>query len=89
MTLPHSVNRGPMVVAARQLNPACRIYVRARYLQERAELQQVGADAACFEELEAAVALTARVLGDLGIDAATIAKETDRVRSETMARPSS
>jgi len=84
VTLPHSVNRAPMVAAARQLNPACRIFVRARYLQERAELEQVGADAACFEEAEAAVALTARVLADLGLDPGAIAKQTDRVRRETM-----
>jgi CPA2 family monovalent cation:H+ antiporter-2 len=85
VTLPHSVNRAPMVAAARQLNPRGRIFVRARYLQERAELEQVGADAACFEEAEAAVALTARVLADLGLDPAEIAKQTDRVRRETMA----
>jgi len=85
VTLPHSVNRAPMVAAARQLNPRGRIFVRARYLQERAELEQVGADAACFEEAEAAVALTARVLADLGLDAAEIARQSDRVRRETMA----
>jgi len=84
VTLPHSVNRAPMVAAARQLNPGCRIFVRARYLRERAELEQVGADAACFEEAEAAVALTARVLADLGLAPAEIATHTDRVRRETM-----
>src|SRR6266511_2439391 len=87
VTLPHSVNRAPLVLAARRLNPGCRIYVRARYLKERAELEQVGAHAACFEELEAAVALTAPVLADLGIDAATTAREADRVRRETMGEP--
>jgi CPA2 family monovalent cation:H+ antiporter-2 len=84
VTLPHSVNRAPLVTAARQLNPGCRIYVRARYLQERAELEQVGADAACFEEVEAAVALTAQVMADLGMDAATVASESDRVRREAI-----
>jgi CPA2 family monovalent cation:H+ antiporter-2 len=83
VTLPHSVNRTPLIAAARQMSPRCRILVRARYLLEREELRQVGADAACFEEVEAAVALTARVLTDLGKDQATIARETDRVRSET------
>ena len=83
ITLPHSVNRAPLITAARQLNPKCRIFVRARYLKERDELVQMGAYAACFEEAEAAVALTAGVLQDLGIDAATIAQEIDRVRAET------
>lgn len=83
VTLPHSVNRAPLVTAVRQLNPNCRIFVRARYLKEREALVQVGAYAACFEEAEAAVALTAGVLADMGIDPATIVKEVDRVRAET------
>jgi hypothetical protein len=65
ITLPHSVNRAPLIAAARHLNPNGRIFVRARYLRERAELEQVGATGACFEEAEAAVALTQKVLGDL------------------------
>jgi CPA2 family monovalent cation:H+ antiporter-2 len=83
VTLPHSINRVPLLTSARQLNPHCRIFVRARYLKEREELAQVGAHAACFEEAEAAVALTAGVLSDLGVDAATIAKEVERVRAVT------
>ena len=83
LTLPHSVNRAPMVATARQLNPDCRIFVRARYLREREDLEQAGADAACFEEAEAAIALTALVLADLGVDAAEIARQTDRVRRNT------
>jgi CPA2 family monovalent cation:H+ antiporter-2 len=83
VTLPHSVNRTPMIAAARQLNPTCRILVRARYLRERAELEQVGTTAECFEEVEAAVALTSLVLADLGRDAATIEAHARRVRDET------
>jgi CPA2 family monovalent cation:H+ antiporter-2 len=82
VTLPHSVNRSPLVAAARQINPSCRIFVRARYLRERGELVQVGADAACFEEVEAAAALTALVLTDLGRSADEVAAEADRVRRE-------
>jgi CPA2 family monovalent cation:H+ antiporter-2 len=84
VTLPHSANRAPLVATARQLNPSCRIFVRARYLQERGELEQAGADAACFEEAEAAVALTTSVLADLGKDAAEIARQTHRIRRDTM-----
>ena len=87
VTLPHSVNRTPMIAAARQLNPACRILVRARYLRERAELELVGTDAVCYEEVEAAVALTSLVLRDLGADAARIAQHAEGVRQEAM-RPS-
>jgi CPA2 family monovalent cation:H+ antiporter-2 len=89
VTLPHSVNRTPMVAAARHINPDCHIFVRARYLRERPELEQVGADAACIEEVEAAVALTARVLTDLGVEPAAIAEQAERVRGETLALPGS
>jgi K+:H+ antiporter len=80
VTLPHSLNRGPMITAARQANPACRILVRARYLRERAELEQAGADVACFEEAEAAGALAERVLRDLGRDETAARSEGERVR---------
>ena len=66
VTLPHSVNRTPMIAAARQLNPRCRIFVRARYLRERGDLELVGTSAVCFEEVEAAVALTSLVLSRFG-----------------------
>ncbi|MET0553918.1 MAG: cation:proton antiporter, partial [Vicinamibacteria bacterium] len=83
VTLPHSVNRTPLITTARQLSPRCRIFVRARYLREGAELVQAGANAACFEEAEAAVALTSRVLADLGRSETEIAREAGRVRQET------
>jgi K+:H+ antiporter len=83
VTLPHSVNRTPLISAARLLSPRCRIFVRARYLREGAELVQAGANAACFEEAEAAVALTSRVLADLGRSEEEIAREAGRVRQET------
>jgi CPA2 family monovalent cation:H+ antiporter-2 len=83
VTLPHSQNRVPMITAARQINPSCRILVRARYLRERAELEQAGADAACFEEAEAAAALAERVLRDLGRrDETAIRSEGERIRRE-------
>jgi CPA2 family monovalent cation:H+ antiporter-2 len=85
VTLPHSINRGPLIAAARELNPALRILVRARYLRERRELEQAGASAACFEEAEAAVALGARLLRELRIDEATVARESDAIRRELAA----
>ncbi len=82
VTLPHSLNRGPMITAARQANPACRILVRARYLRERAELEQAGADVACFEEAEAAGALAERVLRDLGRNEEQARSEGERIRRQ-------
>ena len=83
VTLPHSVNRSPLILSARQMNATCRVFVRARYLREKGELVQVGAHAAIFEEAEAAVALTEGVLRDNGIEEGTIRQELERVRAET------
>ena len=87
ITLPHSLNRGPMITAARQVNPSCRILVRARYLRERAELEQAGADRACFEEAEAAGALAELLLRDLGRDETTVKSEGNRIRREFAEEP--
>jgi monovalent cation:H+ antiporter-2, CPA2 family len=87
VTLPHSVNRGPLVAAAREANPSLWILVRARYLLEGRALEQAGASAACFEEAEAAVALAQRVLRQLGKDEGTIARETENVRRELAMAP--
>ena len=82
VTLPHSLNRGPLIAAARELNPGLRILVRARYLRERRELEQAGASAACFEEVEAAVALARVLLREAGKDEVAIELETRAIRGE-------
>jgi CPA2 family monovalent cation:H+ antiporter-2 len=80
IALPHSTNRGPLIAAAKLINPAIKVFVRARYMGERDELEQVGADAACFEEAEVAVALARLVLSDRGADTDAIRRETVRIR---------
>jgi monovalent cation:H+ antiporter-2, CPA2 family len=82
ITLPHSTNRNPLIVAAKLINPEIKVFVRARYLAEKAELMQSGADAAIYEEAEAAVALSRQVLSDRGADDDTIRRETIRIRQE-------
>jgi CPA2 family monovalent cation:H+ antiporter-2 len=66
VTLPHSSDRLAVVATARTLNPTLRILVRAHYMREREDLEQAGANAAVFEEAEAAVALARLVLTDTG-----------------------
>jgi mannitol/fructose-specific phosphotransferase system IIA component (Ntr-type)/voltage-gated potassium channel Kch len=66
LTLPQANHRTTIVSLARSLNPKLKILVRARYLRERSDLEQVGATAAIFEEAEAAVALARLVLADTG-----------------------
>jgi CPA2 family monovalent cation:H+ antiporter-2 len=80
ITLPHSANRNPLIVAAKLINPEIKVFVRARYIGERHELEQAGADAAIYEEAEAAVALSRLVLFDQGADEQTVRHETTRIR---------
>ena len=82
ISLPHSANRNPLIASAKLINPEIKIFVRARYLSERAELEQVGADEVCYEEAEASVALARLVLFDRGADADTVRRETTRIRQQ-------
>lgn len=82
VTLPHADQRAAVVKAARSINPALRIFVRARYLRERLSLQQAGVNAAIFEEGEAAIALVRMILEEVGADETTILQETTRIRTE-------
>jgi CPA2 family monovalent cation:H+ antiporter-2 len=85
ITLPHSANRNPLIAAAKLIRPDIKVFVRARYIAERDELAQVGADGAVFEEAEAAVALSRLVLFDRGADAETVRRETTRIRQQFLA----
>ncbi|HVL13193.1 MAG TPA: cation:proton antiporter [Gemmata sp.] len=81
LTLPQSTDRVAIVAAARTLNPRMKIFVRARYLRERGELELVGATAAIFEEAEAAVALARLVLIDTGAGRESIEKAVRDIRT--------
>jgi CPA2 family monovalent cation:H+ antiporter-2 len=80
VTLPHSANRGPMVLTARELNPALEITVRARYLREHDVLEQAGVSKTVFEEGEAGIALAKYVLQRRGVPEATITRMLDALR---------
>jgi CPA2 family monovalent cation:H+ antiporter-2 len=84
IALPHSANRNPLIAAAKLINPGIKVFVRARYIAEREELTQAGADAAVYEEAEAAVALARLVLFDQGVDKDAVRHETTRIRQEFM-----
>jgi len=71
LTLPHSADRVPVLMAAKELNPGIEVTVRARYLAERDALRQAGATTVVFEEGEAGMALARHVMRNRGIDEAT------------------
>ncbi len=81
LTLPQVADRAAIISAARTLNPKLKTLVRARYLREREELEQVGATAAIFEEAEAAVALARLVLADTGAGRASIETAVRDIRA--------
>lgn len=80
VTLPHSANRGPLVMAARELNPSIEVTVRARYLREREELEHAGATTMVFEEGEAGLAMARHVMRRRGLDDATIERMLGALR---------
>lgn len=82
ITLPHGINRTPMITMARQLNPDAHIHVRARYLLERTELEQLGVYYVCYEEAESAIALARAMLGEFGASPEHIQSEVDMIREE-------
>jgi mannitol/fructose-specific phosphotransferase system IIA component (Ntr-type)/predicted transcriptional regulator len=84
LTLSRSPDRAAIVAAARGLNPRLKTFVRAHYLGEREELEQVGATAAIFEEGEAAVALARLVLADTGAGRESIETAVRDVRTRLL-----
>jgi CPA2 family monovalent cation:H+ antiporter-2 len=82
ITLPHSANRDPVIVAAKLINPRMKVFVRARHLREREELEQAGADGVIYEEAEAAAALARLVLFDQGADEEAVGYEVTRIRRQ-------
>ena len=87
VTLPDAGRRIPVVTTAKELNAGLRIFVRARYVAERALLEDVGATAVAFEEAEAAVALARFLLDDVGVGGERIEAEAARIRDELALTP--
>jgi CPA2 family monovalent cation:H+ antiporter-2 len=83
IALPHHADgRNPLIAAAKLINPQMKVMVRSRYIAEREDLEQVGADVMVYEEAEAAVALARVVLADRGALPDDIRRETLRIRQE-------
>lgn len=81
VTIPEIATRTVIVIVARELNPDVKVFVRARYLEERAWLQEIGADGVCFEEAEAAIGLAALLLREVGADEERVRQEIRRIRT--------
>jgi len=80
VTLPHSTDRVPLVMTARELNSGVEITVRARYLREREALQAAGARTIVCEEGEAGMAMARHVMRRRGLEPAAIARLVTSLR---------
>jgi CPA2 family monovalent cation:H+ antiporter-2 len=79
VTIPDLMTRTLIVLAAKELNPDLRVFVRARYIQERAWLEEVGATEICTEEAETAKGLAILMLREFGADERRIQEEIERI----------
>jgi CPA2 family monovalent cation:H+ antiporter-2 len=81
-TVPDVLVRTLVIITAREINPNIRVFARARYLKERAWLEEVGATQICIEEAETAVGLALLLLREVGADENRIAEELRSLRTE-------
>jgi CPA2 family monovalent cation:H+ antiporter-2 len=86
ITIPEVLVRTVIILAARDLNENLRIYARARYLQERAWLEEVGAAGVVTEEGETAVGLAVQLLREVGADENRVRDEIRRIHAELRTR---
>ena len=80
ITIPELSTRTLIVIAARELNPDLKIFVRARYVGERAWLEEIGVTEVAYEEAEAACGLGSLLLRAVGATEQQIDAEMDRIR---------
>jgi CPA2 family monovalent cation:H+ antiporter-2 len=82
VTIPEVLVRTVIILAAKDLNPDLRVFVRARYIQERAWLEEVGATGVVTEEAETALGLAVLLLREVGADERRIRAEIQRIQRE-------
>lgn len=86
VTIPELVTRTLVILTAKNLNPALSVFARARYLQERAWLEEVGATQISIEEAETALGLAVLLLREVGADESRIRDESQRIQAELYLR---
>jgi CPA2 family monovalent cation:H+ antiporter-2 len=87
VTIPEVLVRTVVIMAAKDLNPELRVFVRARYIQELAWLDEIGATGVVTEEAETAVGLAVLLLREVGADEDRIRTEIRRIQEELRVLP--
>jgi CPA2 family monovalent cation:H+ antiporter-2 len=82
ITVPDVLVRTLVTITAKELNPGLKIFVRARYINERAWLEELGVTQVCTEEAETALGLATLLLQEVGADQKRVRKEIGRVQEE-------
>jgi CPA2 family monovalent cation:H+ antiporter-2 len=72
---------------ARELNPRIRVFARASFLREMADLKAAGADATFADEGEVALSIVVLLLRQLGAADEQIDRERDRIRDDLFGGP--
>jgi len=81
VTMPETQGAAALAEVARELNPAIKITLRARYLAQRDVLTHAQADTVIFDEGEAGIAMARHVLASRGVTEPEIAKLLNSVRT--------
>ncbi|MDD9820831.1 MAG: cation:proton antiporter [Nitrospira sp.] len=71
-----------IVQLARHVNPSLHIVVRTRYLRERKELQELGADEIVPEEFETSIEISRLVLHSFQIPKEVVLEKAEQIRQE-------
>jgi CPA2 family monovalent cation:H+ antiporter-2 len=82
VTVPDVLVRTVIILTANDLNPDLRVFARARYLQERAWLEEIGAARIVTEEGETAIGLAVLLLREVGADEDRIQEEVRSIQGE-------
>lgn len=82
VTVPDLLTRTTVIITARELNPELKIFVRARYLQERAWLEEVGANEIAIDEAETARGLATLLLREVGADESKAREEIRKITED-------
>jgi CPA2 family monovalent cation:H+ antiporter-2 len=82
VTIPDVLTRSAVILNAKEINPDLRVFARARYLQERAWLDEIGVTDACIEEAETAIGLAILLLRVMGAEGKRIQQEIEKIRAD-------
>ncbi len=82
VTTPEVLVRTLVIINAKELNPDLLVFARARYVNERAWLEEIGATQICIEEAEAAVGLADLILREVGANEERVREEIARVHKQ-------